>query len=151
MADTPPLDEVRIVGRLRAQIAGAPPEVPESEVDPDDEFEDYGLASSDAVFLSGDLSELPERQISATLAWDYPTINKLAAFLAAVLRGEADILHGSYLDLDQESGIGQRRDADNGARRQVRLAAAEKLRVAFHEGFEIHRRAPRCAPGTPAS
>src|SRR6478672_13896760 len=36
------------------------------------------------------------------------------------------VLHRNYLDLDQESGIGQRRDADNGASRHVRLAAAEK-------------------------
>ena len=61
------------------------------------------------------------------------------------------ILHGDYLDLDQEAGIGERRNADNGARRQVRLAAAEKLRVAFHEGLEVHRRGARRAPGTPAS
>src|ERR1700738_3255252 len=51
-----------------------------------------------------------------------------------------DILDGDDLDLDQESGIGQRRDANNGPCRQIGLTAAEELRVTLHERLEIHRR-----------
>src|SRR5882724_963827 len=50
------------------------------------------------------------------------------------------ILDRDHLDLDQETGIGERGDAENGSCRQVGLAAAEKLRVPLHEGLEIHRR-----------
>src|SRR6266567_755318 len=50
------------------------------------------------------------------------------------------ILHRHHFDLDQEAWIGERGDADDGARRQIRLVTAEKLGVTFHEGLEVHRR-----------
>src|SRR5436190_23075546 len=51
------------------------------------------------------------------------------------------ILRGDDFDLDQESGIGQRCDANHGTRREIWLRAAEELGVALHEGLEVHRRA----------
>ncbi len=101
------LDQERIAAWLVTQIA-ALLEIAESEVGRDELFEDYGLASSDAVFLSGDLSELLERPISATLAWDYPTVNELSAFLAAVLRGEAE-LPPDVVDWDLDADLGDPR------------------------------------------
>ena len=97
------LDQERIAAWLRQQIA-ALLEIDESDVGLDVPFEDYGLASFDAVFLSADLSELLERPISATLAWDYPTIGSLSEFLAAVLRGEAE-LPEDVLDWDLDADL----------------------------------------------
>ena len=47
------------------------------------EFFDYGLDSLHAVDLSGHLEELLGRPLSASLAWEFPTISGLAAHLAA--------------------------------------------------------------------
>src|SRR6185312_14922033 len=45
-------------------------------------FERYGLASVDAVGLSGDLEDWLGRSLAPTLLYDYPTIATLARFLA---------------------------------------------------------------------
>lgn len=79
-----------IAAWLAEHIAGLL-EIDPSTIDPAASFDTYGLASSDAVFLSGDLSEFLGMELSATLAWDYPSINELSTFLAAVLRGEAEL------------------------------------------------------------
>ena len=52
------------------------------EVDPDDTFDAFGLASRDAVSLSGDLEDYLERRLSPTLLYQYPTIRQLAEHLA---------------------------------------------------------------------
>ena len=41
----------------------------------------YDLSSTEAVVLSGDLEEWLERELPATLVWDYPTIDLLARLL----------------------------------------------------------------------
>ena len=88
--DTPPLSEEDIAAWLQERIAELL-EVQPSVVGQHDRFETYGLGSSDAVFLTGDLSELVGRPLSATLAWEFLSIADLAAYLAAVLRGEIEL------------------------------------------------------------
>lgn len=44
-------------------------------------FDDYGLASVDAVGLAGELAELVDRPLSPTLIYEYPTIARLAHYL----------------------------------------------------------------------
>jgi len=56
-------------------------------------FDDYGLASVDAVGLAGELAELVDRPLSPTLIYDYPTIARLARYLA-----------GSEAQAEQEGG-----------------------------------------------
>ena len=56
--------------------------VPES-IDPTEPFAVYGLDSSAAVGLTGDLEQLLGRKLEATLAWDYPTPRLLAEHLTA--------------------------------------------------------------------
>jgi phthiocerol/phenolphthiocerol synthesis type-I polyketide synthase A len=51
------------------------------EVDVDAPLSDLSVSSSDAVVLSGELSELLGRSISPVEFWQYPTINALAQFL----------------------------------------------------------------------
>ncbi|AGL28370.1 Phenolpthiocerol synthesis polyketide synthase PpsA [Mycobacterium tuberculosis CAS/NITR204] len=53
------------------------------EVDPDLSLADLGVSSRDAVVLSGELSELLGRTVSPIDFWEHPTINALAAYLAA--------------------------------------------------------------------
>src|SRR3954447_13141686 len=51
------------------------------EIDFDAPLNDLAVGSSDAVVLTGELSELLGRQISPVEFWQYPTINALARFL----------------------------------------------------------------------
>ena len=50
-------------------------------VDRDASFNDLGVASRDAVVLSGELSELLGRPVSPVDFWQHPTINALVGFL----------------------------------------------------------------------
>jgi acyl carrier protein len=52
--------------------------VPDSEVDVDQPFVDFGMSSRQAVLLSGDLGDWLEQEIEPSLAWDYPTIRLVA-------------------------------------------------------------------------
>ncbi len=67
---------------LTEQI-GAILTLPEDEIDPDATFDSFGLASRDAVSLSGDLEDYLNRRLSPTLLYQYPTINQLANHLGA--------------------------------------------------------------------
>ncbi|MBL8100976.1 MAG: amino acid adenylation domain-containing protein, partial [Anaerolineales bacterium] len=67
---------------LIAQIASML-EMDASGIDPRQPFTYYGLGSVQAVSLTGDLEVFLNRKLSPTLAWDYPTIEALANFLAS--------------------------------------------------------------------
>nr|VFK60339.1 MAG: 8-amino-7-oxononanoate synthase [Candidatus Kentron sp. UNK]VFK69214.1 MAG: 8-amino-7-oxononanoate synthase [Candidatus Kentron sp. UNK] len=60
------------------QLAGIPPE----QIDTGRPFAHYGLNSVAAVGLSGDLGEWLGQPLAATLAYDYPTIDAMARYLA---------------------------------------------------------------------
>jgi len=72
-------------------------------------FVDYGLDSVQAVSLAGDLEVWLNRSLSPTLAWDYPSINELAAYLAE----GASIRQSSYANevATEESNQGFGKDA----------------------------------------
>ena len=57
-------------------------EMDASAIDPRQPFTYYGLGSVQAVSLTGDLEVFLNRKLAPTLAWDYPTIESLASFLA---------------------------------------------------------------------
>ncbi|MEM9272464.1 MAG: acyl carrier protein [Cyanobacteria bacterium P01_F01_bin.143] len=57
------------------------------EIDPDEietsvSFDRYGLDSSAAITLTGDLEEWSGLELDPTLMYDYPTIDALAKYLA---------------------------------------------------------------------
>nr|VFK79808.1 MAG: hydroxymethylglutaryl-CoA synthase [Candidatus Kentron sp. SD] len=52
------------------------------QIEPGRPFAHYGLGSVDAVGLSGELSEWLGQPLPATLAYDYPTIDAMARYLA---------------------------------------------------------------------
>jgi amino acid adenylation domain-containing protein len=64
-----------------AQLVGEAPEA----IDPKESFDTFGLSSREAVMLSGDLEDWLGRDLSPTLIYEYPTIEKLAEFLATPL------------------------------------------------------------------
>ncbi|MEC4812786.1 MAG: acyl carrier protein [Scytonema sp. PMC 1069.18] len=55
------------------------------DIDIQEPFAGYGLNSMTAVSLSGDLESLLGMKLSATLAWDYPTIEALANHLVSLM------------------------------------------------------------------
>ncbi len=56
--------------------------IPSEKIDINQPFRLYGLNSRSAVILSGDLEDWLGRKLTATLAYDYPTIALLAEYLA---------------------------------------------------------------------
>lgn len=72
-------------------------QVPVGQVDPDRPLEEFGLSSREAVATAGELADLLGRELRATLVWEHPTVNRLAAALtapAAVRNRDAGLLMG---------------------------------------------------------
>lgn len=64
------------------QVAAYLDTAPE-DIDPDVPIAQYGLDSVFALGLCGDIEETFDIEVSPTLAWDYPTIELIARFVAA--------------------------------------------------------------------
>ena len=75
-------DEAAIAAWLVARLAEILDSDP-GQIDVRDAFDSFGLASSEAVGLSGELGDWLGRELSPTLAWEYPSIEELARYLAA--------------------------------------------------------------------
>ncbi|HEV8711727.1 MAG TPA: beta-ketoacyl synthase N-terminal-like domain-containing protein [Candidatus Binatia bacterium] len=84
-----------LVAKL-AKLLGIEPH----EIDTREPFDSYGLSSTEAVSLSGDLEDWLGRRLSPTLAYEYPTIEILARHLA----GQLDVSESA-------TGVGQGREA----------------------------------------
>lgn len=74
-------DEQSILRHMVTMIARAL-EVSEAEIDVDAELSSLGMDSIRAFALTGDLAEWLDRELSATLLWEHPTLRELAAHLA---------------------------------------------------------------------
>src|SRR5581483_6849444 len=61
-----------------------------SEIDPHLPFTDYGISSTYAISLSGDLENWLGRKLPPTLLWDYPSIAELSNYLGGGLRAEIE-------------------------------------------------------------
>ncbi|MHC5729129.1 MAG: acyl carrier protein, partial [Nostoc sp.] len=62
-------------------------ELDASEIDVQVPFERYGLDSSAAIGLTGDLENFLECEVEPTILYDYPTIEILSEQLAATING----------------------------------------------------------------
>ncbi|MBZ4418506.1 non-ribosomal peptide synthetase/type I polyketide synthase [Myxococcus sp. RHSTA-1-4] len=69
---------------LVAAVAEAA-DLPPAEVELDEPFVTYGLTSKEAVFLTGDLADWLEHDVSPTALWEHPTIDALSRYLAGRL------------------------------------------------------------------
>lgn len=67
-----------LIGRIAETLRVDP-----ATIDERAPFDSYGLSSTDAVALSGELQELLGRDLPATLVYEYPTVAALASHLAA--------------------------------------------------------------------
>lgn len=56
--------------------------LPEAEIDPAQPLQSFGVTSLMATELAADLEDLTGLTVDATIAWEYPTIEKLAGWLA---------------------------------------------------------------------
>ncbi|MEX5637076.1 SDR family NAD(P)-dependent oxidoreductase [Parafrankia sp. FMc2] len=72
--------ETELVAWLVAQVADAA-ELDPADVDPDQPLNEVGLASRDAVALTGEIEEYLDVVLPATLVWENPTIRLLARAL----------------------------------------------------------------------
>ena len=61
------------------------------EIAPSVTFDIYGLASSAAVGLTGDLEDWLGKEIDPTILYDYPTIETLAAHLSSEQQQETSL------------------------------------------------------------
>jgi acyl carrier protein len=111
-------DAARIEAWLVSYIAGllgAPTET----IDVRRPFTYFGLSSADSVVMAGDLERwLGGGLLSPTLAWDYPTIEKLSRYLANGGAGTktAPSVASGYGDEELESLLSdiERLPEDNG-------------------------------------
>jgi len=69
-----------LVAKIAEELA-----VDEERIDVGVELSKLGLDSAQAVVLSGDLGRYVGVKLSATLVWDYPTIEKLAEHVATLV------------------------------------------------------------------
>ena len=66
-------------------------EIEPEEVDVTIPFDRYGLDSSAAVGLTGELADWLGRSIEPTLLYDYPTVGSLVEYLATEVEQKADL------------------------------------------------------------
>ncbi|WP_153533628.1 type I polyketide synthase [Actinomadura macrotermitis] len=103
----PQLGEAGLRRHLIEQIARRARIAP-ADVDADRPLEEFGLASRDAVAMAGDLEQMLGRSLPATLVWEHPTINRLAAALAS----GADLLPAAAPDAPAQAAGRQLDDAE---------------------------------------
>jgi acyl transferase domain-containing protein len=101
------VEEIRawLVSRIAARMDIAP-----GGIDTHTSFASFGIPSREAVALSGLLEEWLGRRVEATAFWDHPTIERLAAHLAAAApeRGAIDRQGGADGEPIALIGIGCR-------------------------------------------
>ncbi len=64
-------------------------EIPAEQIAPDVKLVEYGLESVYALALCGDVEDEFDIELEPTLAWDYPTIEKLSGLLLERLTVQA--------------------------------------------------------------
>ncbi|WP_035851484.1 acyl carrier protein [Kitasatospora azatica] len=65
-----------LVDRIATYLRRAP-----AEIDPSVPLAEYGLDSIAALSLCGDIEDAFDLVLEPTVAWDYPTVHALAAYL----------------------------------------------------------------------
>ncbi|WP_410605832.1 acyl carrier protein [Amycolatopsis sp. lyj-90] len=65
-----------LTGQLAAHL-----DIPASEVDPDKDFESYGMDSRAGMQISGRLEKLLERRLSPAILYEHHSINALVGHL----------------------------------------------------------------------
>jgi acyl carrier protein len=71
------------------EMVGSRLGVPASDVDVTQFFDDFGLDSTEALVLAGELESWIGMELPTTALWYHPTIEDLAAFIAEELTSSA--------------------------------------------------------------
>ena len=82
----PNLDTASVSRWLQEKIASRL-EVTAEEVSEDTYFDDFGLDSTEALVLAGELEKLLGFELPATALWYHPTIRELSAHIVEVSDG----------------------------------------------------------------
>lgn len=94
-----------LVERIAAEL-----EISPSEIDTTADLTSYGLGSMQAVSLSGDVEEWLDVSVPATLAYEYPTIDAIAAHLESLgTATKINISAADHLQTHRRASLGQRR------------------------------------------
>ncbi|WP_019504399.1 aminotransferase class I/II-fold pyridoxal phosphate-dependent enzyme [Pleurocapsa sp. PCC 7319] len=80
-------------------------EIEPNQIDVQQDFEEYGLESAEAINLSGDLEDYLSCRLPPTLLWDYQNIEALAQYLATSNLPQNQINSANELDLSSSSTI----------------------------------------------
>lgn len=73
-------------------------DISKEKIDPKLPFSHYGIDSAEAVILTGKLGKWMNRELPATLLWDYPSIEQLSNFL--IDESKKDIDEGTSRESD---------------------------------------------------
>ena len=77
-----------------------------SDIDVHKPFDTYGMSSTEAVVLSGDLEQLLGRKLSPTLIYDHPSVSELSRYLMSIpVDKECSTTVSSQIDLQQSIAI----------------------------------------------
>jgi len=80
MKTSPRQSEIEIwLGALLSEVL----EMPQAQIDPTVRFDRYGLDSAAAISVTEELGSYLERELEATLLYDFPTIRSLAQHLSS--------------------------------------------------------------------
>lgn len=77
------------VAQWLRQMVGSRLGVPADQVDVDQYFDDFGLDSTEALVLAGELEAWIGVELPTTALWYHPTISDLSTFIAEELLGHA--------------------------------------------------------------
>lgn len=91
--DWPEMSSEQIVAELRHRVRAILARelgMPESAVGYDAPFPELGLDSMMAMTLLRDTKQLVQRELSATMLWNHPTVSSFAAHVAGLLTPKAD-------------------------------------------------------------
>ena len=75
------IDKSEVKQWLVQWVANETKQQPE-QITTDEPFVNFGLGSRQAVTLTADLEDWLECELPPSLAWEYPTIDKLADYIA---------------------------------------------------------------------
>lgn len=73
-----------LAGKVAARL-----EVEPDSIDRDQYFDDFGLDSTEALVLAGELEAWIGMELQTTALWYHPTISELAAYIAEERAGDA--------------------------------------------------------------
>ena len=87
---TNPAHSRQDISQRLTEMVGARMGVPADQVSVDQYFDDFGLDSTEALVLAGELESWIGFELPTTALWYHPTIAELSTFIAEEMAGNAD-------------------------------------------------------------